>query len=202
MIKNIAKKIKLLTQWFGLVGALLIIGMVVLIFIGRQTIGQLDDLRPRVQSFIASNTGFKVNLGPLSGEWPQLIPVINIQGVELIDSHQEPVLSLQGARADLDLFSSIKLGSPIWRDLVIDHLEINFFENNQGHWQLKGFSGESETDLNIILEPFLYSRHIRLKSLTVNLHSFTGQKNQLFLRTNIILEKIEQNQLLVFQSLI
>jgi uncharacterized protein YhdP len=109
MIKNIAKKIKLLTQWFGLVGALLIIGMVVLIFIGRQTIGQLDDLRPRVQSFIASNTGFKVNLGPLSGEWPQLIPVINIQGVELIDSQQEPVLSLQGARADLDLFSSIKI---------------------------------------------------------------------------------------------
>ncbi|MFL2499810.1 MAG: YhdP family protein [Porticoccaceae bacterium] len=180
MIKNIAKKIKLLTQWFGLVGALLIIGMVVLIFIGRQTIGQLDDLRPSVQSFIASNTGFKVNLGPLSGEWPQLIPVINIQGVELIDSQQEPVLSLQGARADLDLFSSIRVGSPIWRDLAIDHLEINFFENDQGHWQLKGFSDESETDLNIILEPFLYSRHIRLKSITVNLYSFTGQKNQFF----------------------
>lgn len=180
MIKSIARKIKLLTQWFGLVGALLIIGMVILIFIGRQTIGQLDDLRPRVQSFIAASTGFQVNLGPLSGEWPQLIPVINIQEVELIDSQQEAVLSLQGARADLDLFSSIRLGSPIWRDLVIDQLEINFVENNQGHWQLKGFNGDSETDLNIILEPFLYSRHIRLKSLTVNLHSFNGQKNQLF----------------------
>ena len=43
MIKNILRKIIVLTQWLGLVTALLIIGMVVLIFLGRQTIGQLDE---------------------------------------------------------------------------------------------------------------------------------------------------------------
>ena len=179
MIRSIAKKITLLTQWLGLVAALLIIGMVIIIFLGRQTIGQLDELRPTIQSFIESNTGFKVSLGTLSGEWPQLIPIIDIQSVELINPQQNTVLSFNGARAEIDLFSSIKLGSPIWRELAIDQLEINFFENALGHWRLEGFDSESKTDLNIILEPFLFSRQIRLETLRVNLHAFSGQKTQL-----------------------
>ena len=124
MIKSIAKKITLLTQWLGLVAALLIIGMVIIIFLGRQTIGQLDELRPTIQSFIESNTGFKVSLGTLSGEWPQLIPIIDIQSVELINPQQNTVLSFNGARAEIDLFSSIKLGSPIWRELALSLIHI------------------------------------------------------------------------------
>ena len=179
MIK-IPKIFKKAIQWFGLGASLLIIGMVILVFLGRQTIGQLDEIRPSLKTFIANNTGFRVNLGALSGEWPQLIPIIEVDGVELIDKENDPVLNLQGARADLDLFSSLKLGAPIWRELAIDKLEINFVENASGHWRLKGFDSESQSDLDIILQPFLNSHQIRLESVTVNLHSFSGQKTQLF----------------------
>lgn len=186
MINKIPKIFKQVIQWFGLVAALLIIGMVILVFIGRQTIGQLDEIRPSIKSFIASNTGFQVNLGSLSGEWPQLIPIIEIDGIELINAEKDSVLSLQGARADLDVFSSLKLGTPIWRELTIDKLEINFVENALGHWRLKGFNNESHSDLDIILQPFLYSRQIELDSVIVNLHSFSGQKIQLFGRQMLI----------------
>lgn len=180
MINSVLKQCKKIVRWLGLALCLLIIGMVILVFVGRQTIEQLDEIRPSITSFIASSTGFQVNLGTLKGEWPQLIPVIDAETFELIDSDQSTVLRLDGARADLDLFSSLKLGSLIWRDLAIDQLEINFIENASGHWRLKGFNGDSDTDLNIILEPFLYSHKIRLKAVTINLHSFSGQKTQLF----------------------
>lgn len=180
MIKSIARQITLLTRWLGLVVALLIIGMVILIFLGRQTIGQLDEIRPSIQSFISSSTGLEVNLGSLSGQWPQLIPIIDVEGVELFDAQQQAVLSLEGARADLDFFSSIKFGAPIWRELAVDKLEVNFIENSLGHWRLKGFDGESEADLNIILKPFLFSRQIKLQTVIVNLHSFSGKETQLF----------------------
>ena len=180
MINSVITMCKQVAQWLGIAAGLLVIGMVILVFLGRQTIGQLDELRPSVKSFIASSTGFHVNMGALKGEWPQLIPIIDIEGVELINSEQETVLSFEGARADLDLYSSFKLGSPIWRELAIDKLDINFVENASGHWRLKGFNGESDTDLNIILQPFLYSQQIRLKAVTVHLHSFSGQKIQLF----------------------
>ena len=180
MIKSIAKQIKLLTQWLGLMAALLIIGLVILIFLGRQTIGQLDEIRPSIQSFISSSTGLEVKLDSLAGEWPQLIPIIDIEAVEFVDSEKDRVLSLEGARANLDVFSSILFAAPIWRELAIKKLEINFIEDASGHWRLKGFSGESEADLNIILKPFLLSRQIKLESLTVNLQAFSGQKIQLF----------------------
>ena len=180
MIKSIAKKITLFFQWLGLMVALLIIGMVILIFLGRQTIGQIDQIRPSIQSFIGSNTGLEVNLGSLSGEWPQLVPIIDIEGVEFIDSQQDRVLSLENVRANLDVFSSILFAAPIWRELAIEKLQINFVEDASGHWRLNGFSGESEADLNIILKPFLFSRQIKLESLTVNLHPFSGQQIQLF----------------------
>ena len=188
MINSVLRQCKQVAQWFSLALGLLVMGMVILVFLGRQSIGQLDELRPSVASFIASSTGFQVNLGALKGEWPQLIPVINIEDVELTDSEQATVLSLDGARADLDLFSSLRLGSLIWRELAIDNLEINFIENASGHWRLKGFNSESDTDLNlnIILEPFLYSQNIRLKAIRVNLHSFSGLKTQLFGREMLI----------------
>jgi len=177
---SIVRKTKLLIRWLGLVAALLVIGMVLLIFLGRQTIGQLDELRPSIEEFLSSSTGLQVGLGPLSGEWPQLVPIIEIQGIELVDAEQDSVLYLEGMRADLDLFSSIRLKTPIWREFTVDNLQINFVENASGHWRLKGFDGKSNSDLNVILRPFLYSRLIRLKSVTLNLHSFSGQITQIF----------------------
>jgi uncharacterized protein (TIGR02099 family) len=180
MIKSILRKIIVLTQWLGLVTALLIIGMVVLIFLGRQTIGQLDEVRPSIESFISSRTGLQVNLGSLTGHWPQLIPIIDIEGLELIDPQQDTILRLQGVRADLDFFNSILFAAPIWRELTIDKLEINFDEDASGHWQLKGLDAEGDGDLNVILEPFLHSRHIKLKSLKVNFNSYSGQQAQFY----------------------
>ena len=161
MINSVLKQCKKIFRWLGLALSLLIIGMVILVFVGRQTIEQLDEIRPSIASFITSSTGFQVKLGTLKGEWPQLIPVIDAETFELIDSDQTTVLRLDSARADLDLFSSLKLGSLIWRELAIDKLEINFIENASGHWRLKGFSGDSDTDLDIILEPFTAKNSIK-----------------------------------------
>ena len=187
MIKSILRKIIVLTQWLGLVTALLIIGMVVLIFLGRQTIGQLDEVRPSIESFISSSTGLQVNLGSLTGDWPQLIPIIDIEGLELIDPQQDTVLRLQGVRADLDFFNSILFAAPIWRELTIDKLEINFDEDASGHWRLKGLDAEGDGDLNVILEPFLHSRYIKLKSLKVNFNSYSGQQAQ-FIGSQMLIE--------------
>ena len=63
--------------------ALLIIGMVILIFLGRQTIGQIDQIRPSIQSFIGSNTGLEVNLGSLSGSGPNLFQLLILRPLSL-----------------------------------------------------------------------------------------------------------------------
>ncbi len=180
MINSVTRKVKLLIHWLGLGITLLIIGMVILIFLGRQTIGSLDQARPNIQQFIASSTGMEVNLGELKGEWPELIPIVDIADIEIVDSNQNIVIGLQDARADLDLLGTLRHGAPIWRELFIDKLEVSFAEDASGHWHLQGFGGQSESELDIILQPFLFSRLINLNSMSINMHSFSGKTLRIF----------------------
>lgn len=171
---------KSLARGFGLAAILLVIGTVVIIFIGRQSIGHLDQLRPALKTIISSSTGMQVELSPISGEWSELLPVIELQAVDLLDIDGKSVFRLERGRADLDILKSIQQKTTIWRDFSVGKLELSLVENAQGHWRLKGFVGQSDQDLAVILKPFVYSQLIRLDSIIFNLTSYSGRKTQLF----------------------
>lgn len=175
---RIKKIVKSMSRWLWLSAAMLIIGTVILVVIGRQTISSVDELRPAIQQLISDSTGMQVRLGELQGEWPGLIPVIDIEKIEIISEGQTPAIVLDHGRADLDLFNSLKYLSPIWRELVVDKLAITMVEDDLGRWSLQGLQGSSSTDLNIILEPLFYSRLIRLRLVLIDLEFFSGKKIQ------------------------
>jgi uncharacterized protein (TIGR02099 family) len=172
--------LKPLVRGLGIAAILLVIGMIVIIFIGRQSISQLDQLRPGLKTLISSSTGMQVELSPISGQWPELVPVIEFQAVNLLDIDGESVFRLEQGRADLDILKSIQQQTTIWRDLSIKKLELSLEENAQGNWRLKGFVGQSDQDLAVILKPFMYSQLIRLDSIVFNLTSYSGRKIQLY----------------------
>ncbi|MGB2533269.1 MAG: hypothetical protein ACPH95_05390, partial [Porticoccaceae bacterium] len=91
---------KSLVRGLGLAAILLVIGMIVIIFIGRQSIGQLDQLRPTLTTIISSSTGMQVELSPISGKWSELLPVIELQAVDLLDIDEKSVFRLERGRAD------------------------------------------------------------------------------------------------------
>jgi uncharacterized protein YhdP len=169
---KITGKLKPLARGLVLAAILLVIGMIVIIFIGRQSIGQLDQLRPALKTLISSSTGMQVELSPISGQWPELLPVIELQAVDLLDIDGESVFRLERGRADLDILQSIQQQTTIWRDLSVEKLELSLVENAQGNWRLKGFVGESDQNLAVILKPFIYSQSIRLDSIVFNLTRF------------------------------
>ena len=177
---KIIGKLKPLARRLVLAAILLVIGMIVIIFIGRQSIGQLDQLRPALKTLISSSTGMKVELSPISGQWPELLPVIELQAVDLLDIDGESVFRLERGRADLDILQSIQQQTTIWRDLSVEKLELSLVENAQGNWRLKGFVGESDQNLAVILKPFIYSQSIRLDSIVFNLTSYSGRKVRLY----------------------
>lgn len=185
--KKIKKVVKMISRWLWLSAALLIIGTVILVVIGRQTISSVDQLRPIIQQFITDNAGVQVRLGELQGQWPRLVPVLDIDKIEIITENQTPAMVLDKGRANLDLFNSLKYLSPIWRELVVDQLSLTVAEDASGQWTLKGLQGGGNTDLNIILEPLFYSRLIRLRLVLVNLEFFSGRKMEVR-GDNVILE--------------
>ena len=179
MNASLIKITKRASLWFWRLAALLIIGTVILLVIGRQTIGSIDQLRPTLQSIITDSSGLQINLGKLQGEWPRLVPILDVEAVEVIADNGEVAISLDHGRANLDVLNSLKYGSPIWRELAVDQLVLNVREDSQGRWNIDGLDGESKTDLKFILDPLFYSRLIRMKLVIVNLEFFSGKQIQI-----------------------
>ena len=154
MVNGITKNIKLLVNWLKYFAVLLIIGTAILVLIGRQTIAGLDQLRPNIQSFIASNTGMQIKLGRLSGQWQGLVPSVEVESFQMFDADNNPVMDGKNGRAYLDFFNTIRHQVPIWRELVIEDLAVDFVEDKTGRWNLRGFASQSDSELDFIAKPF------------------------------------------------
>ena len=140
----------------------LVIGIIILVLIGRQTVSQVDDLRGDIENFLVDNIGLQVELGLLAGEWPRLVPIIDIATLMLKDDTQSPSIALTDVRAELDLFRTLRHLNIVWRELTISDLSIVLVEDQSGNWNLRGFEGDSDTDLEALLAPFIHSRLINL----------------------------------------
>ena len=177
-------------RWLWLTLALLIIGTVILVVIGRQTITYVDKVREPAEQFLGEQIGLQVELGELRGEWPRLVPIIEIDQLSIsaanaggnaagnASGNESPMLSLEGARADLDLFNSLLHGSPIWRELAVAKLALTLVEDQSGRWSLKGFSSAGDTDLSLIIDPLTYSRLIRFDDVQTRLEFYSGKSDQ------------------------
>lgn len=162
-------------RWFLWTTALLVIGTLALVLVGRQTISVVDGLRPSIVNFLNQSTGMQVNLGKLRGEWPRLLPVIEIENLDIMDANQVSAIVVRQVRAELDLFQTIRHGNAIWHELVADNLTIKLSEDDAGRWSLKGIPGDDNTDLGVLLEPLIYSRLIHLESVHLEFEFFSGK---------------------------
>ncbi|MBT4164936.1 MAG: hypothetical protein HOE58_09035 [Porticoccaceae bacterium] len=162
-------------RWFLWATALLIIGTLVLVLVGRQTISAVDGLRPSIVNFLNQSTGLQVNLGKLRGEWPRLLPVIEIENLDIMGANQMSAIVVRQVKAELDLFQTIRHGNTIWHELVADNLTIKLAEDKAGRWSLKDIPGGDNTNLRVLLEPLIYSRLIHLESVQLEFDFFSGK---------------------------
>ena len=173
---KIGKALKTAMRWLWLSLALLIIGMVILVVIGRQTIVGVDNFRADIQQIIENQSGLRVELGELNGEWPRFVPVLDIERAVVFAEDDSPAVTINGGRADLDLFETIVHRTPIWRELVVDRLQLTMIEDEEGSWGLKGFTGNSDADFSLFVDPLSYSQLIRFQDVEVVLQFFSGKK--------------------------
>ena len=157
----------------------LVIGTIILVLIGRQTVAQVDELRGDIENFLVDNIGLQVELGQLTGEWPRLVPIIDVATLVLKEDAQQSSIALTEVRAELDLFRTLRHLNIIWRELTIAELSLVLVEDQAGVWSLRGFEGGSETDLEALFKPFILSRLINLEKIQIEFHALSGQVTRL-----------------------
>ena len=187
---KMGKAIKTGMRWLWLSLALLIIGMVILVVIGRQMIASVDNYRADIQQIIENQIGLRVELGELNGEWPRFVPVLDIERAAVFAEGDFPAVVINGGRADLDLFETIAHRTPIWRELVVDRLQLTMVEDEGGSWGLKGFSGNADADLSLFVDSLSYSQLIRFQDVEVVLEFFSG-KTMLLSGRNVAMENAD-----------
>ena len=166
--------LKWLSQWLFRSLALLMLGILIAFFISKQTISQVDKFRSKIESVLSENSGMEVSLGPISGEWPRSVPIMEFSTLEIIDSDQNSAIVMENVRAELDLVRSIRHWNPVWRELVIDRLFITMVEDSSGRWGLKSLKGDEESSLSDLLEPFIHSRLLQLEKIEIDFEFFSG----------------------------
>ncbi|MDG1818592.1 MAG: AsmA-like C-terminal region-containing protein [Porticoccaceae bacterium] len=174
-IAKMGKAFKSAIRWLWLTIALLIIGTVILVVIGRQTIAGIDSYRTDIQQIIEDQIGLRIELGELNGDWPRLVPILDIESAAVFAEDNSPAIVVSGGRAHLDLFETIIRKTPIWRELVVDSLQLTMVEDETGSWGLKGFGGNSDADLSLFVDPLSYSRLIQFRDVQVVLQFFSGK---------------------------
>jgi len=187
---KMGKAFKRAMRWLWLTLALLIIGMVILVVIGRQMIASVDNFRADIQQIIQDQTGLRIELGELNGEWPRLVPILDIQSAVIFTEDNSPAVVINGGRANLDLFETIVRRTPIWRELVVDRLQLTMVEDEGGRWGLKGFSGNSDADLSLFVDSLSYSQLIHFQDVQVVLQFFSG-KTMLLSGRNVAMENAD-----------
>ena len=100
--------LKRLSQWLFRSIALLMLGILIAFFISKQMISQIDKFRSKIESVLSENSGMEVLLGPISGEWPRSVPIMEFSTLEIIDSDQNSAIAMENVRAELDLVRSIR----------------------------------------------------------------------------------------------
>lgn len=155
--------------------ALMTLLALIVALIGRQSAANIDDHRQGIETFITENSGLAVELGLLSAEWTGLTPILEIEKIQLGATDSDPAMVFSGGRADLDLFRSLKHFNPIWREFAIQRLDLAFEEDEGGNWQLRGLTGDRETELKVILEPLFYSRSIAVDDISIDFRFYSGQ---------------------------
>ena len=154
--------------------ALAIIGVAILVTLGRLSIAEIDRLRPDVQNLISERLGLQVQLGELSGQWPGLLPELEVSSLRILATDGSTAVDVGHMRAALDIYSSVRHRALIWRKLTLDKASVTLVENAEGHWQLKSFNSSGEDGSTLLVEGLMHSRIVRLTKAGVRFEFYSG----------------------------
>ena len=150
--------------------------LVLLAFFGTQSAVNIDSKRDVIEKLIADASGLPINLGFLSAEWTGATPVIGVERLEVGSSSDGLAAVINDARADLDIYKSLRHLSLIWKNFSIDRATINLQQDAIGSWRLRGFSGHDAGGLSAVISLVVFSRLVELKTLNLDLHFNDGNK--------------------------
>jgi uncharacterized protein (TIGR02099 family) len=163
---------------------LLIVSVVLLaayVSAGRQFMPAVSRYASYFETRIVEFTGVPVSVDSLTGSFEGFNPQFSINGLRLlvgatVEDENASALVFDSATIIVDIPRSIWERRWILEDFVIETLEINVEQNEEGSWQLAGFESSESAEVNIedLFQSFQSVAFLNLQNVGINFLSNTG----------------------------
>ncbi|ROS01238.1 uncharacterized protein (TIGR02099 family) [Sinobacterium caligoides] len=180
----------------------LIVALAAYVSLGRYYLPKLTDYRQWIIEQVADNTGLKIDLAGLSGNWQAFSPGITVEGFRLYganDAGQQEVLVVDELSVQFAALASLSHGQPIFDRLSLSGVKVVLKQRADGSWGLPGFlpgrqpkKGRSD-GLATLREMLDESQQLTIKNSHIQLLANNGRKLEL---GNLTLEVHQSDDLL------
>ncbi len=186
-IKNI------FTNLWGLTAILLVI-LALYVNAGRILLPMVNTTTQGINEKLSQTLGLDVRVTEPSGGWSGLSPDFRLGSfvIKSVDGSGEDAIKTAGFFIKPDVVASLRERKIVFRKILVDQLELSFYQNDAGAWQIKGLppvsnTANTKTDLDPLLNLLLYSSSLELTSVKLHLYYRNG-KTASVLPTDMLIE--------------
>jgi uncharacterized protein YhdP len=171
----------LVKRFWGLC-ALLLIGLAVIVIVGRELAPQVTHYRENLEAYLSEAMGVQVSIGTITANWEGLSPELEFRRVTVTSLSGERILSVDTAFAELSLLRSLFKGELVLGQLEFVDIAIGFRQRADGGWSLRGLDAATRVDENIDindpLDIFLLGDHIECRGAQFTFDFRTGHSSR------------------------
>ncbi len=161
-----------------MLAALAVIGVALLVSLGREATDSLDNYRSEINFYVSEKLGLRVESEQLLGEWHRLKPRITALNLTVQDpGEKQPAVSLERITLEVDLLRSLLARQLVWRELWVGGVQLSLLEDADGHWAVSGLPPQDETekkDNTALLNMLFDSDLLGVDKITVQMKFFSG----------------------------
>ena len=148
---------------------------------GRQFMPAISRYASFLEDQIQQSTGIPVSVESLAGSFTGFNPMLQIDGLQLAVSEEQPGSALRFARANIivDMPRSVWQRRWVLEEFVIESLAVDISQNDDGSWQLTGVNaagGGDPVDLNSLYQTFLSFTRLDLTDVGINVLTRSGDR--------------------------
>ena len=155
----------------------LLILFAILIQLGRELFPEISHYRADLERFLSKTLRAEVTISAVSGVWDGLRPQITVQGLTIQGESDVPVFSIEDARFELGIISSLKQRRFYWRDVELNDLSLFVYQTPKGSWAVEGFEFKGNQRSRMIDDPFdifLFGRQVAVNDVKLALRFENG----------------------------
>jgi uncharacterized protein (TIGR02099 family) len=130
----------------------------------------VEQRQGEIEQWVSEHIGYPVSIETIGLTWVGLFPKIDLDTISVTNEQQLPILALDHLYVGVDLFSSIRQGSPILDDIIISGLSVDVVRNREGNVSIVGMPSQAESNKTINWNEWLsLAESIELNSATVHM---------------------------------